>query len=341
MKKITAVLSLCVLVPALSFAQPDETHPALVHSEFVYQEAPFPSCHASTIEEVRPGEFLCAFFGGTSEGQPDVAIWMSRLADGDWSEPHEVIRHEGVPTWNPVLFQMPDDELLLFYKAGPHTERWTTYLKRSTDAGETWSDAEMLPGGIMGPSRAKPILLEDGTLLCGSEIVNWHNWTVWMDSSPDRGRTWHKHGPIFVPNQGFHVIQPTLFYDQEGNIRMVCRSRSPKRICTAISHDEGKTWSMAQPTELPNPSSGIDAVNLPDGRVALIYNHSTDNRHNLSIAISEDGGDTWQAEALILENEPGEFSYPAMIVGEDGNLHATYTWNRERIKYVVIDPDQL
>jgi len=43
----------------------------------------------------------------------------------------------------------------------------------------------------------------------------------------------------------------------------------------------------------------------------------------------------------VLENEPGEFSYPAMIQGRDGNLQITYTWKRTRIKHVVINPNSL
>jgi predicted neuraminidase len=35
-----------------------------------------------------------------------------------------------------------------------------------------------------------------------------------------------------------------------------------------------------------------------------------------------------------LENQPGEYSYPAIIQGRDGDLHITYTWNRQRMRYV-------
>jgi predicted neuraminidase len=42
-----------------------------------------------------------------------------------------------------------------------------------------------------------------------------------------------------------------------------------------------------------------------------------------------------------LESEPGEYSYPAMIQGADGNLHITYTWKRQRIKYVSFPLSQV
>jgi predicted neuraminidase len=35
-------------------------------SEFVAERMPTPSCHASTIVELRPGELMAAWFGGTA-----------------------------------------------------------------------------------------------------------------------------------------------------------------------------------------------------------------------------------------------------------------------------------
>jgi len=49
---------------------------------------------------------------------------------------------------------------------------------------------------------------------------------------------------------------------------------------------------------------------------------------------------TWEA-ALVLEREAGEYSYPAVIQTSDGLVHISYTWRRERIKHVVIDPTEL
>jgi predicted neuraminidase len=57
-------------------------------------------------------------------------------------------------------------------------------------------------------------------------------------------------------------------------------------------------------------------------------------RSPLNLAVSVDG-ENW-TQALTLESEPGEFSYPAIIQGSDGNLHITYTWNRKKIRYVEV-----
>ena len=61
-------------------------------AEFVFDRAPFAMCHASTIVETAPGEFLAAWFGGSDEGKPDVAIWGARRSKTGWTEPVELAR---------------------------------------------------------------------------------------------------------------------------------------------------------------------------------------------------------------------------------------------------------
>jgi predicted neuraminidase len=95
-------------------------------------------------------------------------------------------------------------------------------------------------------------------------------------------------------------------------------------------------WSPMRATALPNPSAGVDAVRLRDGGALLVYNDTPRGRTPLNLAMSRDGRD-W-TNVLAFETGPGEYSYPAIIQARDGLVHVTYTWKRERIRHVTLDP---
>jgi len=303
---------------------------------FVFEDAPFASCHASTVVEVDDGRLLCAWFAGTQEGANDVGIWLSEWDGRVWSEPRLAASDPEQPCWNPALFRTAEGEVLLFYKAGPNPSNWSGLLRRSRDGGGTWSDPEWLPAGILGPIKNKPAQLPSGEIVCGSSVESYKLWGCWAEITPDTGRTWSKHGPINVLGHLHGIIQPAVVPLGDATVRFLCRSRSLKRIVSAISHDAGRSWSKATLTDLPHPGSGIDAVGLHDGRVALIYNHTTIARHPINLAFSADGGDTWEPPILV-EDIDGELSYPAIIQAADGRLHITYTWLRRRVRHVVVD----
>ncbi len=309
-------------------------------SEFIFETAPFPECHASTIAETTDG-LVAAWFGGTAERHPDVGIWLSRRSAGKWSAPVEVA--DGVesptnryPCWNPVLFQPRSGPLLLFYKAGPNPSSWWGMLMSSTDAGGTWSKPRRLPAGIAGPIKNKPVQLPGGDLLCPSSTED-NGWRVHFERTSDLGQTWNATGPVNDAKE-IGAIQPSILFHSGGKLQAVGRTRQGK-IFQIWSQDEGRTWGPMTLTMLPNPNSGIDAETLKDGRQLLVYNHTTRGRSPLNIAVSSDGKQ-WEA-AVVLENEPGkEFSYPAVIQTGDGLVHVVHTWKRRRIKHEVLDPSQ-
>ena len=302
---------------------------------FIYETAPFPSCHASTLVET-PSGIKAAWFGGSHEKNPDVGIWFSAFNQGKWSTPVEIangIQASGkrYPTWNPVLFQMPGKELILFYKVGPAPDEWWGALKRSKDDGKTWSAEEILPKDIYGPIKNKPELLADGTLLCPSSSED-HDWRLHMEFTKDGGKTWSRTDAL---NDGVttSAIQPSILKLPDGKLQLVCRSENDF-VLQSISSDQGKTWSALAPTSLLNPNSGIDAVTLKDGRHIIVYNNTKKGRSPLNVAISSDG-QNWK-DIAVLENEAnGEFSYPAVIQSSDSKVHITYTWKRKKIKHVI------
>lgn len=330
------VCLLCAVATAAAPADP----PGVVKAEFIYETASFPQCHASTIAE-SGGGLVAAWFGGTAEGRPDVGIWVSRHDGQAWSPPVEVANgveapEKRFPCWNPVLFQPKSGPLLLFYKVGPNPSAWWGMRLTSDDGGKTWSKPTRLPDGILGPVKNKPIQLADGALLCGSSTED-QGWRVHFELTPNLGKTWQKIGPV-NDGKAFGAIQPTLLMHADGRIQALCRSRQG-RVVEISSTDGGKTWGDMAATALPNPNAGIDGVTLADGRHLLVYNHTPRGRSPLNVAVSRDGR-AWQA-AVVLESEPGEFSYPAVIQCSDGLVHITYTWKRQRVKHVILDPAKL
>lgn len=319
--------------------------------EFICEKPVFPESHAATIAETKEGHLIASWFGGTKERNPDVCIWTSKYIDGKWTTPENVAN--GIvndtlryATWNPVLYQVPNGELQLYYKVGPNVAGWVGKLITSQDSGYTWSKPIAMPEGFIGPVKNKPVLLKNGTLLAPSSMEK-DGWKVHFEASKDNGKTWKKIGPI---NEGkeIHTIQPSVLFHKNGDLQILCRTKE-RFIAESWSKDNGKTWSKMQATMLPNTNSGTDAVTLQDGRQLLVYNHVLPHdtlkngkgfRTPLNVAISEDGK-TWYA-ALVIEDSPiSQYSYPSVIQSSDGLVHIVYTWRRKAIKHVVIDPKKI
>lgn len=375
---------------------------AIISDEFLYEKASFPECHGATIVEMKNGDLVASFFGGTKERNPDCCIWVCRKPKGakEWTAPQ--LAADGVfslkdpqaalagidstctpvkdakgkliarrkACWNPVLFQVPGGDLILFYKIGLKVSDWTGWLVRSRDGGKTWSKREPLPKGFLGPIKNKPEYI-NGRIICPSSTEGSNGWRVHFEISDDKGKTWKMVGPLdaelSVPTQNrkkggintddqeggeaikgegekpIYAIQPSILKHKDGRLQVLCRTRNAQ-MATAWSSDNGDTWSKVTLLDVPNNNSGTDAVTMKDGRHVLIYNNFSTlpgtpkgPRTPLCIGVSEDGI-SWKP-VLTLEDSPiSQYSYPSIIQGKDGKLHAVYTWRRQRIKYAEIDP---
>lgn len=325
--------------------------------------ARFSQCHASTLVLLPDGDLLVAFFAGTREGEGDTAIWTARRSEGRWNDAQRLIAEPGVPHWNPVLHAEGND-VWLFYKTGATVHDWITRWMASSDGGRSWSAfSRLVPGDASprGPVKNKLIVMSNGEWLAPGSVETATTWDAFVDISPDRGNHWERcEIPIVHAQPGARregaiwsgltsnalwesdvdtvfawdgVIQPTLWESVPGTIHALMRS-TRGRVFRSDSLDYGRSWCPAYSTSLSNNNSGIDAVRMDDGRVALVHNPVEGNwgrRHPLSIAVSRDNGENWE-NVLDLETEPGEFSYPAVIAQGDC-IHVTWTWNRRTIAY--------
>ena len=304
--------------------------------------------HASTVLPLRDGGYVAAWFGGTKEAHPDVAIWGARRIGGVWENPRVLAKvNPESPHFNPVLRRADDGRISLYFKVGRNCSDWRTYLVESRDEGRTWSEpCELVAGDVWGgrgPVRNKCIRLKSGRWLApASREFDPKSrslkmlWRAFVDRSDDDGRTWTA-SPVFeMPDQKAGVIQPTLWVAPDGRVRAYLRSTTG-HVWETESADDGVTWAPARETKLPNNNSGIDAVTLRDGRHLLIGNlHGNDARRSpITIAISNDG-DSWTNLIDLEEDDGMEYSYPCIIETSDGRIVVLYTWHRKKIAYAIL-----
>ncbi len=343
-----AIIVLAVVIVMPAKAQLKLWQHGVITDEFIFEKAPYPECHASTIAET-PDGLVAAWFGGTKERNPDVCIWVTRLVNGKWTEAINVangIQNDTLryACWNPVLYQVKGDDLILFYKIGPSPAKWKGFYKISGDAGKTWSAQYSLPDGILGPVKNKPVTVSNGDILSPSGTEN-GGVLIHFELSTDKGKSWVMTGAV-TESKGVKSLQPTILIHKDGSLQALCRTQN-RAIMETWSKDNGRTWSPLDTTSLPNNNSGIDGVTLKDGRQLLIYNHVLPPgtlvkgaRTPLNVAISKDGK-TWYAAAILEDSPISQYSYPSVIQTSDGLVHVVYTWRRQRIKHVVIDPKKL
>jgi predicted neuraminidase len=348
-RAVVACLTICIFFSqTTSFAQVQKWQKGLISHTFIAEKPSFPESHASTIAQTPTG-LVMACFGGTKERNPDVCIWVSRQENGRWTTLQNVA--DGIVNdslryacWNPVLYQIPNGDLMLFYKIGPSPSTWKGWLKTSTDGGKNWSAARALPDGFLGPIKNKPVLLSNGNLICPTSTEG-NGWKIHFEITPDFGKTWRKIGPINI-DKTYDAIQPSVLSYGNGRLQILARSRN-RALLESWSNDNGETWSPLAPSGLPNNNSGTDAVTLSNGQQLLVYNHvlppgdlAKGPRTPLNVAISKDGK-TWDAAVIVEDSPISQYSYPSVIQSTDGLVHVVYTWRRQAIKYAVIDPKKL
>jgi predicted neuraminidase len=295
---------------------------------------------------------LGAWFGGTEEGLPDSGIYLARLQAGAaaWDRPNLIAPPDGHPCGNPVLFAGGSGVLWLTYFRvwGMWCTGGRPCARISLDGGETWGPEVRLleREGVL--TKNKPLLLGDELLLPVYDEIRWQVGFARLDRArQDQTRpaaAWRFDDLAIGAGSGVSMIQGTVVEIAAGRLLMLMRTMAG-RIWEVESDDAGASWHGLRATPLRNPNAGIDMVRLRDGRLWLCYNDTDrgrdpvvfDLRYPLCLAESTDAGASWH-NILTLEREPGEYSYPAVILDQDGQVHIAYTRLRREIRHVVLEP---
>ena len=213
----------------------------------------------------------------------------------------------------------------------PQIDMWKEHLNRQA--------SDKLTRRLGWFTRAHPYILDGKSLLVGLYSDGFSFSLV--ARTDDWGETWRFSGPIV----GGGNIQPSFAKKANGNLVAYMRDNgpSPKRVHTAESKDGGLSWStVSDHPQLPNPGAGLEVANLADGDWICIYNDTEQGRNRLAVSISSDEGATWGPPRYLERDEQGkgQFHYPSIIQGQDGMLHATYSYfvptsdgERKSIKY--------
>ena len=286
----------------------DEAHtPQILCDEFLYESAPFPSCHSATIVETKKGDLVATYFGGTKERNPDVCIWVSRKPKGssDWMAPVMVADGVELQPVETVTEATPNefDGSKTYSNSRPAFGAcFTPYPEWKGNWGEARVD------GVHREACWNPVLFEtpDGELQLyfkiGPNVANWKGWRV---TSKDGGRTWGPreplpdgiYGPIKNKPVTLHLSSST-FHPSPRIISPSSDERRGWKLYFELSDDGGHTWRK---TDYVEADSGVLAIQptiieLPDGRLEALCRTRS---RRIGVTFSSDRGETWSRLQLI------------------------------------------
>ncbi|MFZ0099426.1 MAG: exo-alpha-sialidase [Gemmobacter sp.] len=289
--------------------------------------------HAAFLSRSPDGQLDCLWFGGSLEGKADISVWRSRLRGGVWGPAQRISDDPERSEQNPVQFHAPDGRVLILHTAQPLGGRQDECAVRMRPEGGPAHDLP-LPGGTF--IRAPIHVRGDGSWLLplfhcwpspGAQWTGRHD-TAAVAISDNGGANWRR---VEVPGSVGCVHMSIV--DLGDRLVAFFRRRQADYVHRTDSRDGGESWSVPEPTDLPNNNSSIAAIRLHDGRICIACNpvnagQSSDRRESLYDELGEDvrpqaeGGCTpiWgvQRGPMILAfSDDGGKSFPERLVVED------------------------
>lgn len=243
-------------------------------------------------------------------------------------------------------------------------------VAQSRDGGRTWIDAGPFPHFPTFCFMRGSLPLKSGEILLAAQyfpvtpdenirlVVSNHNITNvyqqrWIGDaavdyvgndvliSADRGATWQRFTGPKIPIKGdtgryWVWSEPTVAELFDGRLVMLLRVDGSGCLWRSESRDQGRTWSEAVKTDIPNPGNKPKLIPMPDGRIALLHTPNSaprgfNKRFPLSLWISDDDLATF-GDRRIVTDFPGYYCYPDGFY-ENGHILFTIEINRHEILF--------
>ena len=311
------------------------------------------------------------------EGLPEQRILysISRDLGRTWEQPMALQLHSAGAVWSPVVHGDKTGRLWLFYSESTRCMRTSKVVNTWAPGGDiriiSLANTKSLSAGVLEPGD-QPLWTLPRTILKQEDedgvpkviankltVLSTGTWVLpyWREApedgpcselraqpsagrsgvllSSDSGRTWNAFGSVGSPSTS--LIEPSVVELRSGALLMLLRS-STGCVYRSTSTDGGRTWSLAEPTRLPNPNSKLHIMRLePAGHLVMAFNN---HRHagadygksclacrtNMNLAVSTDDGINWRRISIIDdERTPGlRAHYPTMLQ-VDTKLFVMYT----------------
>lgn len=150
-----------------------------------------------------------------------------------------------------------------------------------------------------------------------------HRYCVGVMRSDDGGNSFNRHGYITGGAHG-HLIEPRVVELNDGRIVMLIRSQKEGFLLRSESRDDGRSWSAAVRTDIPNPSAKVNLLKARDGRIFLLHNPTghqgavMGGRNPLALWVSDDGMQSWRVKVdLVKDSRPNvSLNYPDGFLDE-------------------------